>query len=381
MDRADKEPRRRCAAVDRPSTALLVAVLLGLLVAGCTAPGSGPGPTASTGPGPASFDGEAAFDFVELLVTTSDGSPAFRVPGTPAHVEAAERLHAGMGLDDWDLGWQNFTGAQYMALDKGSVRTYYDSAAYCDSSERTRLEGLAFSNLVATKAGSEPGRTLMLGAHWDSKRFATADPDPSLRNQPVLGANDGASGVGVLLQLMRELDGVVLPYNVQVLFFDGEDGFEDCHPLAGSLWFVHEWEKAQAVDGASAPLPMGGGRHRMLLLDMVGDPDARFIREGQSTRCDGRLVDLLHATAPRHGLADNFVDSGQDIQDDHVPFAEAGIPAVDLIDFGRGFPPYWHTTHDTLDKVDAGMLGRVGGLVLDVMADAELSGPWPSGCP
>lgn len=375
MDRADKEPRRTWGDVDRTSWAL-VAVALAVVAAGCTTGPDTPEPSVPV------LDGDAAHAFVGRLVTAADGSPAFRVPGTPAHAEAAQRLRDAMQVTGWSVEWQNFTGLEYAALDKGAVRTYHDSPAYCDADERDRLDGLAFHNLVATRRGSEAGRTFMLAAHWDSKRFASSDPDAGKRMQPVLGANDGASGVGVLLQLMRELDGVTLPFDVQVILFDGEDGFEDCHPLAGSLWFVHTWQEDRATAGVRAPPSMGGGHDRLLLLDMVGDPDARFIREGHSVRCDEGLVDLLHRKAAAHGLADNFVGgAGQDIHDDHVPFTQAGIPAVDLIDFGRGFPPYWHTTHDTLDKVDAAMLGRVGGLVLDVMADPGLSGPWPSGCP
>jgi hypothetical protein len=367
----------------RGPVAVATCVVVALL-AGCSgsSPGDGGGPSSSssTGPVPASFDGEAAYGFVEMVVTAPDGSPAFRVPGTPAHVEAAQRLHGALDVDGWTVGWQNFTGEQYKALAKGEVQPYYDSPAYCKAADKERLGGLTFSNLVASKPGTGADRTFLFAAHWESKRFATQDADPAKRTEAVLGANDGASGVGVLLQLMRELDGVDLGFGVMLVLFDGEDGFEDCHPLAGSLWFVHAQQEAAALMGASPPLPMGGGRQRVLLLDMVGDPDARFIRETHSEKCDPELVDLLHEKAAGQGLAENFPGGGSTIQDDHVPFTQAGIPAVDLIDFGRGFPPYWHTTHDTMENLDAGMLGRVGGLLLDVLEDDALSGPWPAGC-
>ncbi|HJQ94040.1 MAG TPA: M28 family peptidase, partial [Candidatus Thermoplasmatota archaeon] len=327
---------------------------------------------------------EAAYGYAEVLVTAADGSPAFRVPGTPAHVEAAHRLHAAMQVSGWTVAWQNLTGEDYDALDKGEASVYTESAAYCSQEDRERLAGLAFMNLVATRPAPEATeRTFILGAHWDSKAEASEDPDPGKRSQPVLGANDGASGVGVLLQMMRELEGVDLPYNVQVVFFDGEDGFEDCHPLAGSLWFVHRLGQQDAEAGAESGAgggPDGEAQRRMLLLDMVGDPDARFIREAHSVRCDAALVDLLHANAAGHGLAENFPGRSASIQDDHVPFTQAGIPAVDLIDYGRGFPPYWHTTEDTLDKLDAGMLGRVGALVTDVMQDDSFAEEWPGRC-
>lgn len=367
-----------------------VAAALGVafLLTGCGGP-DGPGPSSSStstdgAGGPASFNGDGAWAFVRDLISEPGGADGFRVPGTDGHRDAAAELHAAMaGAPGWSVAWQNFTGEEYAGLDKGGVAVYADSAAYCQDADRARLAGLAFSNLVATREADEPSdRTLILGAHWDSKAEANQDPAAANRSKPVLGANDGASGVGVLLQLMRELDGVALPYTMQVVLFDGEDGFEDCHPLAGSLWFVHELQRQDAVGGAG---PDGeGAQRRMLLLDMVGDPDARFIREGHSMECDEALVDRLHDLAPEHGLLENFPGTVRTVQDDHVPFTEAGIPAVDLIDFGRsggtGFPPYWHTTQDTLDKVDAGMLGRVGALVLAVMQDPSFTAEWPGRC-
>jgi Zn-dependent M28 family amino/carboxypeptidase len=357
----------------RNGAAVVLALTVATLLAGCGSggPGGPPDPSSSSSSSssptghPPSVDGQAVYDWVKRVVTKPDGAPHFRVPGTPDHAEAARWLAEQMRVPGWTVAWQNFTGQDYMGLEKGEASVYYASSAYCSDSDRARLSGLSFNNLVATLPG--PGdKTLLLAAHWDSKAEANRDPDPSKRSEPVLGANDGASGVGVLLQLLWELTGKDLPYTVQVVFFDGEDGFEDCHPLAGSLWFVDQ----------AAP----GSVDRMLLLDMVGDPDARFIREAHSEECDPALVDLLHSRAARHGLAENFPGTRASVQDDHVPFTQAGIPAVDLIDFGRGFPPYWHTTHDTMENLDAGMLGRVASLVLDVLQDPGFSEPWPGPC-
>jgi hypothetical protein len=350
--------------------ALAVLLVLGVALAGCGSGTDGvPTSTTSSTTGPAppfAVDGQAVYDLVRGVVTKPDGSPHFRVPGTADHSEAALWLSQQMQVPGWTVSWQNFTGQDYAMLEKGEAKPYYDSASYCDAADRARLESLGFSNLVATRPGADPGRTFALGAHWESKRFATQDPTAAGRMQPVLGANDGASGVGVLLQLMWELSGKDLPYTVQVVLFDGEDGFEDCHPLAGSLWFVDQLP-AGAVD-------------RMLLLDMVGDADARFIRESHSEDCDPDLVDLLHAKAARHGLAENFPGIATTVVDDHVAFTQAGIPAVDLIDYGRGFPPYWHTTQDTMDNLSPDMLGKVAGLVLDVMLDPSFMTDWPDTC-
>ncbi|HUR25171.1 MAG TPA: M28 family peptidase [Candidatus Thermoplasmatota archaeon] len=375
----------------RTGVVLAVVLASAILLAGCKdSPGQDPvTPTPSTTgqtSAPYHVDGQAVYDWVAGVVTKPDGSPHARVPGTADHAQAARWLAQQMEVPGWTVAWQNFTGQDYMGLDKGGVSVYADNAAFCRAADRARLPGLQFSNLVATRSGASgadpdenaTGRTLILGAHWESKRNASEESDPALRSRPVLGANDGASGVGVLLQLMHELAGKDLGYGVQVVLFDGEDGFEDCHPLAGSLWFVHRLQEQDSVAGAS---PEGQGPHRrMLLLDMVGDPDARFIRESHSVRCDPALVDLLHARAASHGLGDNFPGTRTGVQDDHLPFIEAGIPAVDLIDYGRGFPPYWHTTHDTMENLTPGMLGNVASLVLDVIGEPGFGDAWPSSC-
>lgn len=342
--------------------------VIALLLGGCGNPGDDTPP--------AQVDGDAALALVAGLVTDAQGGPRFRVPGTPGHADGAAWLWDAMQVDGWAPRWQNFTGADYVPLDKGDAQSYYASPS-CSSEETARLATLRFHNLWATHdtAGDGEGgdRLVLLGAHWESKRFANQDADPALRDEPVLGANDGASGVGLLLQLMRHITehDVGLPFDLGVAFFDGEDGFDDCHPLAGSIYFVSQLAPGE-VD-------------RFLLLDMVGSADARFVRESNSDHCDRAAMDLLHSHAAAHGLAENLPDLARSVTDDHTPFIDAGIPAADLIDLGRsdtrfGFPPEWHTTHDTVDKLDAGMLGRVGDLVLAVLADPAYSDPWPGPC-
>jgi Zn-dependent M28 family amino/carboxypeptidase len=317
------------------------------------------------------FDGDGAFRFVEEFIMPA-GEPRYRVPNTTSHDEAGVWLFQAMQMEGWDVRWQNFTGAEYAVMDKGQVSSYYTSPGACSDAERVRLATLRFSNLVATFPGPEdPERAFYMGAHWDSKKAATQDPDPESQQEPVLGANDGASGVGVLLQFMRHVSqgDLSFPFTVGVVFFDGEDGFEDCHPLAGSIAFVASVEAGEAdVD-------------RFLLLDMVGDPEARFVHEMHSAGSDPDLLALIESKAPEAGLEENFPGTERQVYDDHIPFIDAGIPAVDLIDFGRspgGFPPYWHTTRDTLDKLDAGMLGRVGQLIVATMQDQEFVDSWPA---
>lgn len=326
---------------------LLMALLF--VLAGCSSP---PEPPAPMPAGP-DFDGEGAYAYVEGLVT-EDGAPRFRVPGTAGHASAADWLEQTMAMPGWAVTRDAFTGADYAALDRPSTSSWNDR---CPEDDRDELDDLRFWNVWATWGPAEPADAMVwLGAHWESKEEASQDQDTP--DAPVLGANDGASGVGVLLQLMEHMSAgdVEVPFGVGVVFFDGEDGFEDCHPLAGSYVFTDRM----------AP----GLVDRFLLLDMVGDPDARFVRESNSLASDQDLVDLLW----QHGSTyapEAFTDRERAVTDDHLPFIEAGVRAVDIIDAGRPsfFPPYWHTTDDTMENISPDMLGAVGNTLWATLTD------------
>lgn len=308
------------------------------------------------------FDGEAALAWVEAIVF--DGS-ALR-PRIPVDSEAtctAAWLGRALHAEGWVVGYSNFTGAQYRGLPKGSASSYADEGD-CPPEDWDELDSTWFHNVYALREGTG-ARTLLLAAHWDQKEDASD-------GGTVPGANDGASGIGLLLEFQRHVvdENVTFPFDVAIALFDGEDGFEDCHPLAGSIHFAETG--TLAVD-------------RMILLDMVGDAEARFPREIHSRHADEGLQDLIWERAPDHGLEANFVDTQRTVIDDHRPFIDNGVPAVDIIDFARsgfpnpngGFPPYWHTTEDTPDKLDAGMLGSMGELLLDVLQDPAFVDTWP----
>lgn len=348
-----------------------------LLAAGCLG-GSGPGspapPTSSsTTPGPppepAPFDGEAALGFVRALALKEDGTPRFRMPGTEGQREGAAILWDLLDVPGWSRHWHNFTGADYMALDLDVVASYGPGTAYCPAQDLERLPEWPFHDLYAILPGSLPGAPLlMLGAHWDSQMHSRNDANASRRDWPDPGANDGASGVGLLLELMRQLAGMPrLPFDVGVILLDGEDGFYDCYPLAGSLHFAQH-----------PPVDVG----RFILLDMVGDPDARFVRETKSMQSDPALMDAIWRAAHARGgdaAATHFTAKSATIVDDHLAFIQAGVPSVDVIDAGRDrtFPPQWDTTEDTVDKLSPGMLALVGDALLWTLVDPVLTGPWP----
>lgn len=362
--------------VQRRTLAVATLALAVLLVAGCF---GGPAQTSSSGstgtstttatttatttnPPTGTFDGEAALEFVKGFALREDGSPRFRMPGTVGQTEGAAYLWEAMDVPGWTRGWQNFTGADYRRLDRTPVDSYARPPS-CSQADYDRVPTYPFHNLYATRSGGDPDQPLvLLVAHWDSLQRSFMDPDPEKKDDPYPGANDGASGVGLLLRLMRQLDGIALPFGVGVLFVDGEDGFIACYPLAGSLQFAQH-----------PPLDPD----RVLVLDMVGDPGARFIRDSASVQSDPVLVDLLWRHGHAFGGGESFPNTASSVTDDHLAFIHSGIPAVDLVDYGRGFPPTWHTTSDTVDRLSPAMLALVGDVLLATLQDPQFHASWP----
>lgn len=194
-------------------------------------------------------------------------------------------------------------------------------------------------------AGSGP--TILLGAHYDTRMFADADPDPANWRQPVPGANDGASGVAVLLELARSLNTAAMDTTTCLVFFDAEDNgrIPGWDWIMGSRYFV---SKLDALPRCSDP-------QFTVIVDMIGDADQQIYREANSAPV---LTDAIWAVAAQLGYSEWFINEPRyRMIDDHTPFLEAGIPAVDIIDFDY---PYWHTVEDTADKVSAESLARVG---------------------
>ena len=185
---------------------------------------------------------------------------------------------------------------------------------------------------------------VLIGAHYDTRRLADNDPDPAKRRQPVLGANDGASGVAVLLELTRSLDVTRSPYRVRLAFFDAEDNgrLDGWEFIAGSTFM------AQALTPQTRP-------SLVVVVDMVGDADQQLYFDNNS---DPTLRAELWRIAAELGYGSAFIPQVKwSMLDDHTPFAQLGIPAVDIIDFDY---PYWHTAADTCDKLSAQSLERVG---------------------
>jgi Zn-dependent M28 family amino/carboxypeptidase len=218
------------------------------------------------------------------------------------------------------------------------------------SSQEFIFKGVRGRNIIA-KGGTGP--IIIVGAHYDTRPAADQDPDPAKRNEPILGANDGASGVAVLLELARVLDRNALKRQVWLTFFDAEDrGRLDGWPFS--------------VGATDVARRLTQRPQAMVLVDMIGDADQNIYYEGNSNPA---LSAEIWAVADKLGYSDTFIPQLEHtIIDDHLPFLERGIPSVDIIDFDY---PYWHTVADTADKVSAKSLERVGRTLQAWLEDKE----------
>lgn len=224
-------------------------------------------------------------------------------------------------------------------------------------------------NLVGSFNPDARMRVLLM-SHWDSRHVADHDNNPDLRKQPVPAANDGASGVGVLLEIAR-LAGQQLPQvGIDIFLTDVEDygAPDDWKGNHDEKWWAmgtQLWCKQARKDGYHAEYG--------ILLDMVGAPDATFYHEYYSQRYAGGYVDQVWRIATELGYGKTFVNqAGGGVTDDHVFVNQIlGIPTLDIIDTrlesDHTFFPYWHTTEDTLDKISTEMLGKVGNVLVQLL--------------
>jgi len=273
---------------------------------------------------PPRFDGQRAF--ADLLYQCRIGP---RNPGSAGHREAREYF-----------------------LDKLSKTTSFVKVQDFVHSDREEGVELRLSNIIASY-NPEKAKRVLLCAHWDTRPFADHDPDTALREEPILGANDGASGVAVLLEIARVISHNEPLLGVDIVLFDGEDG-GDAGDLEGFCLGSKHFAKTK---GDYQP-EFG------ILVDMIGDKDLALYKEAYSATYAKELTDSVWSKAKEMGLA-CFKDSVRHaVYDDHVPLLGAGIRVIDLIDFDY---PYWHTTSDTPDKCSPESLQKIGDLLLHIL--------------
>jgi len=272
------------------------------------------------------FEGKRAYAWLERQCEFGP-----RVPGTQAHDSCFAYLTAQLRLYAPVVETDTF---------------YYDSP---ELHHQVKL-----MNVVAHFRPKLTQRVLF-GAHWDSRPWADQDPVPAKRHMPVLGANDGASGVAVLLEMARLMAGRSQPgIGVDLVFFDGEDLGTQDNP---SGFFRGSNRYVEQISNQKPPL-------FVVVLDMVGKKDLALHWEGNSRKMASNIVDLVWGEAKAQSVLSFRSDVRYTIYDDHIPFLTAGIPAVDLIDFD--YPP-WHTTHDTPDKCDPESLEGVGKVLMGLV--------------
>ncbi len=239
-----------------------------------------------------------------------------------------------------DLGPRT-PGSQAHALEVTWIEQQLTGSGWQVEEQDTTMLGHPIQNVVAKRGDPAQRPWIILGAHYDSRMFADHDPDPALRSQPVPGANDGASGVAVLLELARSLP-KTLRAQVWLVFFDAEDQGD----IQGWDWILGSRAFAQQL--TTKP-------DAVVVIDMIGDKNLDIYYEKNS---DQALSQAIWSVAGKAGYQKQFIPQEKySMEDDHTPFLEKDIRAVDLIDFDY---PYWHTTADTADKVSSESLQAVG---------------------
>jgi Zn-dependent M28 family amino/carboxypeptidase len=273
--------------------------------------------------GPAeTFDGARAFADLKRLVSYGP-----RPAGSPALAESRR----------WIIAQLKDAGAQV------------EEDAFTAS---TPVGQIPMTNLIAKFPGAQ-SKVVIVAGHYDTKLF---------ENFRFVGANDGASSTALLLELARELHGRKHALTYWLVFFDGEEAIRewtDTDSLYGSRHMVQKLSSAGELGRIQA----------MILVDMIGDSNLVIKRDANSTPW---LTETVFTAAHRLGYAKYFLDTPTAVEDDHIPFVNAGVAAVDLIDFNPD-DGYWHTARDTVDHCNPLSLTIVGRVVFATLADLEKS--------
>ncbi|MCP4521956.1 MAG: M28 family peptidase [Cytophagales bacterium] len=283
------------------------------------------------------FSQDSAFRFIEKQVAFGP-----RVPNTPEHIACGDYLINKLKEVGSEVTVQDFTAFSF------------------DNKE------LVLRNIVGS-VNPEMKKRVLLAAHWDTRPFADQEPDENKHHEPIDGANDGASGVGVLIEVLRvaQLYKDSLNVGVDVIFYDGEDygqphfydrpgGYDMKSWCLGSQYWANKHHKE------------GYHAYYGILLDMIGAKNARFYHEGLSEKKASGILKKVWKAGHEAGYGEYFVyKPSPEITDDHVYMNQAGIPTIDIIDYqpteGSGyFCEAWHTHDDNMSVIDKNSLEAVG---------------------
>ena len=288
------------------------------------------------------FNRDSAYSYVKKQV---DFGP--RVPGTEAHKQCA--------------GWLS-----------NKLNEFADSVLVQDFNTKVHTGEIKAGKNIIGIFQPEKRRRVLLCAHWDSRPYADQEEDPSLHNTPIDGANDGASGVGVLMEIARHLNQTQPNIGIDIIFFDLEDygqpqGKQSRRSRKQDTWALGSqyWSRNPHQFNYSA--------NYGILLDMVGVEDAKFPREGTSEYYASDILDKVWRTGQNLGYGNYFVDKRvTGILDDHLYINQiAGIPTIDIIALDNtgssDFFEHWHTLKDNMDNIDSKTLHVVGSTVMHVI--------------
>lgn len=281
------------------------------------------------------FNADSAYHYVRRQVEFGP-----RVPNTEAHDKTARWLASELRRHGAEVTEQS---ASLKAFDGTLLKTV---------------------NIMGSFNPEKTDRLLLL-AHYDTRPWADEDSNPANRSKPIDGANDGASGVGVLLETARMLGASNNGLGIDILFVDSEDygtdGDEDSWAL-GTGYF------------AENPIKPGYRPSAAILLDMVGDRDAVFAAEYFSRQSAPDLDDAFRSAAEMAGYGNRFPRIlGGAVTDDHVKLIDKGIPAIDIIDYrpGNGFCPTWHTLDDNMSNISPETLKAVGQTLFQHLSNMD----------
>ncbi|MGQ9917829.1 MAG: M28 family peptidase [Bryobacteraceae bacterium] len=275
----------------------------------------------AAGPASAQFSGQNAFRHTRTLVSFGP-----RTPGSPAMKKAGDYIVQQLKKEGWQVTEDAFTA-------------------------RTPAGPLPMKNIIALRPGTS-GRTVAVTGHYDTKFFPFR----------FVGANDGGSSAGFLLEMARALKAVHLKNSVYLVFFDGEEAVREWtagDSLYGSRRLAAKWNRDSTLSTLAA----------LINVDMIGDRDLRILREQYSSES---LMRLIGSVARQLGLWQHFNGPALAIEDDHVPFLRLGVPAANLIDFDYGPDnSWWHTAEDTLDKLSPRSFEIVGRVLIETLRRLE----------
>ncbi len=317
--------------------------LITLFLAACqtdTAPVvTKPVPTAPALPPVPLFNGDSAYAYVAKQVAFGP-----RVPGSPAHKACGDWLV--QKLESW--------GGK--VIEQNAEVTLYNG------------QKVPMRNIIASWRPVEKERILLF-AHWDTRPLA--DQDPERRNEPIDGANDGGSGVGVLLEIARILAADTPQVGVDIFFTDVEDWGEPHGAMGLGQESLKTWCLGTQYWAKNPHVPNYRARFG-ILLDMVGSREAKFAKEGYSMKYAAGVVNKVWKAAAAAGHGERFLPEVRNYVgvDDHVFVNQYGIPSIDIIAYDPAtgaFPDTWHTHNDNLANIDKESLQAVGATVAQVV--------------